>query len=101
MNITRLIKKYNLIKSNSDTDLYIFSSSLPSYGHAMRICNGEISMAGYIMLDDNTICYCNWVFPTKPEEHIRELHKQLIECSKQYKTIQIKRKMVELEEDFK
>ena len=105
MTITRLIKKYNFVKytekSDPDTIYYSFPSSIPSDGHAMKICNGEIAMAGYIMLDDNTIYYCNWVFSTKPDEHIRKLHKQLIECSKQYKTIQIKRKIVELEEDFK
>lgn len=105
MTITRLIKKYNLVKytekSDPDTAYYSFPSSIPINGFTMKICHGELSMAGYIsILNGDTIGQSFWITPDRPGEHIRKLHKQLLECTKRLKIMQTKRKLLELDEDF-
>lgn len=105
MTITRLIEKYNLVKytekSDPNTIYYSFPSSIPLDGHTMKICHGELSMAGYIsILNCDTISHSYWIIPARPGEHIRKLHKQLLECTKKLKIMQTRRKLVELEEDF-
>lgn len=106
MNITRLIKKYNLVKStdkvkpNPKAEYYTFQSCIPLEGYTMKIIDGELSMAGYIAIYRNTIGHSFWIQPARPAEHIRKLHKQLIECTKRLKIMQTKRKLLELEEDF-
>lgn len=105
MTITRLIEKYNLVKytgkSDPDTTYYTFPSSIPIDGYTMKICHGELFMAEFIsIVNDDSITHLYWTTPARPGEHIRKLHKQLLECTKKLKLMQIKRKIIELKEDF-
>lgn len=106
MTITRIIKKYNLVKltekfSDPDITYYSFPSSIPLDGHTMKIAHGELFMAGYIsIINCDTISHSFWITPARPGEHIRKLHKQLLECTKKLKIMQTKRKLLELDEDF-
>lgn len=103
--INRLIKKYNLVKYtdtiNPNAEYYTFPSSIPLEGYTMKIFNGELFMAGFISIDNNTtISQSYWITPDRPGEHIRKLHNQLLYCTKKFKIMKTRRKLVELKEDF-